>query len=89
MFREKKEREEKKEELRQKAAAGDLKAKSELKRMELQEVMRCRVCICVLVLICVCKAGAAAASAADEALSIQKKLAAKRALSNTDDDKKR
>jgi hypothetical protein len=38
VFREKKEREDKKAELRQKADAGDLKAKSELKRMELQEV---------------------------------------------------
>ncbi len=71
VFREKKEREEKKEELKAKADAGDLKAKSELKRMELQE------------------GNAAAASAADEALSIQKKLAAKRALANPEDDKKR
>ena len=71
VFREKKEREEKKEELAKKAAAGDLKAKSELKRMELQE------------------GNAAAQSAADEALSIQKKLAAKRALANPEDDKKR
>ena len=71
VFREKKEREEKKEELRAKAAAGDVKAKAELKRMELQDD------------------GAASASAADEALSIQKKLAAKRALANPESDKER
>ena len=71
VLREKVEREEKKEELRGRAAGGDLKAKSELKRMELQE------------------GGAAAASAADEAISLQKKLQAKRALANPEDDKKR
>ncbi len=71
VMREKVEREEKKEELRAKAATGDLKAKSELKRMDLQE------------------GGAASASAADEAISLQKKLQAKRALANPEDDKKR
>ena len=66
VFREKKEREEKMNALKEKAAAGDVKAKSELKRMEMENP---------------------ATAAADEALALQKKLAAKRALSNPEDDK--
>lgn len=68
VFREKKELEERMAALRLKSDAGDVKAKAELKRLEMQDPAK---------------------SAADEALALQKKLSAKRALANPDSDKER
>lgn len=68
VFAEKREREEKMDDLRARAAAGDVKAKSELRRMEMEDPAK---------------------EAKDEASALHAKLAAKRALANPDDEKKR